>query len=150
MLRIENIAALHNEIMSSNGKPDLRKHIQHLVSSAVNCLESDKNVVTDIFFDNVNISEKNYMPLSLVINEWITNSVKYAATKNSLLELNISVKNKGDKLFISYNDNGVVQCKQAAGLGTEIINMLCRQMSGDLKIVNNNPYHYELSIAYEQ
>jgi two-component sensor histidine kinase len=150
MLRIESIASLHNELANNSENPDLAKHIKGLVSSAVNCLSIDKKVITHINIDAAAMPAQHYFALSLILNEWITNTVKYATSKDDLIELNISVRCKGACIDIEFGDNGTNTAQQPDGLGTQIIKMLCRQVSGSLIKLNNNPYHYQLTIPYEQ
>ncbi len=146
MLRVESIAALHDELINTKDNPDFKKHLKTLVSSAVDCLASDKSIVTYIDVDAKYLLQKYHLPISLIINEWVTNSIKYALT-SGILEISISIKKVNDMLYIEYNDNGKLQQKQPSGLGSEIVNMLCRQISGKLLSIQNNPYFFQLAIS---
>ena len=146
-LRIESIAALHNQLLNNNGL-DFTKYLQGLISSAVNCLANEKKIVTHIAADTNELSTNNYFPLSLILNEWVTNSVKYAHSKDDMIELNISIKKIEEEICVEYFDNGIRQQPQPEGLGTQIINLLCRQIKGKLTTLNDNSYHYQLCIPY--
>lgn len=150
MLRIENIALLHNELVITNDNPDLSRHIKNLVSSAVKCLSSDKNIITHINVGASSIKRNHYLALSLILNEWVTNTIKYATPKDEVLQVNISIQSQSSQVIIEFADNGEVQEKKQEGLGTQIIKLLCRQISATLTVMPNNPYHYKLSLPGAQ
>ncbi|WP_207494853.1 sensor histidine kinase [Aridibaculum aurantiacum] len=149
MLRIEAIASLNNELVETSQNPDLAKHIKHLMSSAINCLSNDGKIVTQISVEVNQMPLKWYLPVSLIINEWVTNSLKYCQPKTDLVELNIAICKKEDGITVTYNDNGEIQPKQPEGLGSQIIHMLCRQISAKIETLHNNPYHYQLTLNYD-
>lgn len=149
-LRVESIAALHNQLLHGSTDPDLAVFIKELVSMAVNCLSESRKVVTHIVAGQVQLPSNNYFALSLILNEWVTNSVKYATAGDELLEIHVTVQQHKDHVRIVYHDNHVPAGSVPAepGLGTRIIQLLVRQLNGELVQVNNHPYHYMLYIPY--
>jgi two-component sensor histidine kinase len=91
---------------------------------------------------------KIYLALSLILNEWVTNAVKYAVPKDDMIELSISIYRNGKMVHVDFSDNGINNQKQPDGLGTQIISMLCKQVSGKLVSPPDRPYHHQLTIPY--
>ena len=60
--------------------------------------------------------------------------------------MNVTVKNRADEVCIAYYDNGAGHPAGAAGLGTQIITLLSRQLGATLTTAPGQPYHYELCI----
>jgi two-component sensor histidine kinase len=148
-VRIESIATLHNHLLTTNGGLELETHIANLVKSAADCALDERELITDISAAGVDLPDNKYLPFSLVLNEWLTNSIKYADTQGRALEIHISVKPENSLIRVSYHDNGMQPRQQGAPhLGTEIIQMLTRQMKGELETAAGKPYHYILRIPY--
>ena len=151
-LRVESIATLHNQLMRQPGELPLAEFLRSLVSNVVACLANDRQVMTHLQTDSVNLLPDSYFPLSLILNEWVTNSVKYADTQGQALELSIRVSRQAGHTCLRYADNGrppagaagVAAPEPAAGLGTQIIGLLARQLRATLR--QATPYHYELCL----
>ena len=145
-LRVEAIAALHNQLMRQPGELPLAEFLRTLVTTAVACLANDRQVITHLHTDPVALVPDSYFPVSLILNEWVTNSIKYADTQGQLLELTIRVQATADGTCLSYADSGRPAPPEVptAGLGTQIITLLARQLQATLR--TPAPYHYELCI----
>lgn len=150
-LRVESIAALHNQLLSSPQGLDLGAYLKTLISTVVSCLANDKQVVTHLITEELHLPTNNYFALSLILNEWVTNSIKYAGSAEGLLEVSVTVRNRPGEVGIEYFDNGPVgnspsNPADSSGLGSQIISLLSRQLGATLNTRPNNPYHYELCI----
>ena len=147
-LRIESIAELHQQLIEQADEVDLKKYIQKIVSNVSNLLGDDKNVLTYLEIQPLKVSQKISFPLGLIINEWITNSVKYAQPVAAPLTLFIEIWNVNDEIKIHYKDNGKPQITKAnkKSLGLSIINLLVAQLNGTIKIDAENIFNYHVTI----
>ena len=71
----------------STDEVDLKKYVQDLVGNVTNILSDNKNVLTYLDIQPLTLPQKISFPLGLIINEWITNSVKYANLINLPLKI---------------------------------------------------------------
>lgn len=144
-LRVEAIAALNSQLAQEDTPLDLNRYIATMVETVVHCYE--KPVVTQLDVDLVALDRVQYLPLALILTEWITNSMKYAVPIDNVLHIRISLYRQVDGTCIEYTDTG---CKPAnpphPNLGMEIVRLLCRQLNGTLTFPTPNPYHYRLLI----
>lgn len=148
-LRVESIAALHNQLLTNPEAPDLAAYLRGLISSVVSCLATDRQVVTHLQTSEMLLSPSSYLALSLILNEWVTNSIKYAATTENLLEISVYVRHEAGTACLTYADNGCPPAGAAqppAGLGTQIITLLTRELEATLRTPPGQPYHYDLCI----
>jgi len=156
-LRVESIAALHNQLMRRPHDVSLADFLRTLTATVVACLANERQVITHLQTDALALAQDSYFPLSLILNELITNSVKYADTQGQPLELTVRVVAQPEGTRFSYADNGRApehadrpdygarpDPAAAAGLGTQIITLLARQLRATLH--TPAPYHYELLI----
>ena len=151
-LRVESIAALHNQLLLSPTEGlDLAAYLRTLISSVVSCLANDRQVVTHLQTVPLHLSPSAYLALSLILNEWVTNSIKYAPTPPpQLLEITVHVRAVGGQTCLDYTDNGVPpppgQPVAPTGLGTQIITLLTRQLGATLTTPADHSYHYTLCL----
>ena len=155
-LRVESIAALQTQLLRNPAVPDLTAFLKQLISAVVGCLATDRPVVTHLATEAVDLPVNSYFALSLLLNEWVTNTIKYAEPPaDHAIEVNVSVKPQGPDVLVEYFDNGrrvpaatPVPEAEAAGLGTQIIALLSQQLGAELTTRPSQPYHYELRIPH--
>jgi two-component system, sensor histidine kinase PdtaS len=94
--------------------------------------------------DPMMISADYAIPLGLLINELVTNAVKYAYPAEPG-EIRVSAREIGKRLQVEVSDQGVglpegFDIEQPrTSLGFKVINGLLRQLNGRLKITSNEP-----------
>ncbi len=86
-----------------------------------------------------------FSQLTSVLNECISNTIKHA----SFNKINATFTSSGNKLTITYNDNGKGWEAQQAATGIGVRNMEERigQMNGEWKINNDYPKGYRIHIS---
>lgn len=146
-LRIESIAKLHQQLMEQTEVVDLKKYIQYLVSNAANLMADSRKVITCLNIESIPVPQKISFPLGLIINEWVTNSIKYAVPDDGALEISVSIVNDNG-IKVSYRDNGrkPAESNSKKSLGLEIVQILIEQMEGDLETAPDNRFAYQLNI----
>ena len=147
-LRIESIAKLHQQLMEHSDEVDLKKYVQHLVNNLSNVLGDGKKIITHLQIEPIKAPPKISFPLGLIINEWITNSVKYAKPVSGALEIKIELDSDDKKIKINFSDNGKPQVSrpEKKSLGLDIVNILTQQLEGTLETKSTNIFNYELTI----
>lgn len=147
-LRIESIANLHQQLMEQTQVVDLKKYIQYLVTNATRLMADDRKVSIHLQVEPIQVPQKISFPLGLIINEWVTNSVKHAKPASGMMEIAVAIFNSDNLVKVSYHDNGAPQTERVAtkSLGLEIVNILVAQLEGRLETKNNNLFAYQLTI----
>ncbi|HWQ66323.1 MAG TPA: PAS domain S-box protein [Methanospirillum sp.] len=103
--------------------------------------------------DQIRLDIEKAVPCSLILNELITNSLKYAFPDGMKGEIRISITldPESSRYCIDYQDNGIgfasdEELKKEAGLGTTLIQGLTRQLSGTItREDRNRGAHYRIS-----
>ena len=160
-LRVESIATLHNQLLTQPEGLDWRRYLRTIISAVVACLAGDKQVVTHLVTDALHLPPNSYFALSLILNEWVTNSVKYAGNAAGQLEINVRMRQlPSGAMCLEYFDNGpdvgghsggaaAAGPADAGGLGSQIVGLLARQLGATLHTRPGNLYHYELCLPKE-
>ncbi|MDX9744089.1 MAG: histidine kinase dimerization/phosphoacceptor domain -containing protein, partial [Arcobacteraceae bacterium] len=133
--------SIHNTLELNNYISVL---LDNLLSSSI--LEIEKEVHSPLIYLNAQQS----ITLGLIINEFVSNSIKYAFDGISTPKISVDIKENGDFLTLLISDNGIgfQEDKQSSGLGMEIIKTLAKsKFKTDVQFFHNNGTFLELKIA---
>ena len=88
--------------------------------------------------------QKTYLPL--IVNELVTNSLKYAFADTEAPQIQMRSKIVGEELHLTYRDNGPGKATtvQGTGLGTGLLETMIRQLDGRCAERNEKGYVFEL------
>ena len=148
-LRIESIAIMHEEMMNLDGKIDFKDFIFRLIQLIINCFSLSTHIISEINFEKVEIPHKYNFPIALIINEWISNSIKHAILGDKYLEITLNVFQENDQVVIEYYDNGdqKAETEPSSGLGTNIVQLLMKQIKAELFKGHRGLYHYKIKMG---
>lgn len=138
--RIKSMAMVHERLYQS---PDLT-HInisEYIGKLVVDLFYSysifDDQVTVTLEIDDLNLNVETAIPCGLLINEIVSNSLKYAFPESRKGNLSISLKarDKWNELIIS--DDGVgfpeeLDFKNTTTLGLQLVNNLVEQLEGEI------------------
>lgn len=164
--RVRLMAMIHEKLYRSAdiGKINLADYIQDLSSYVTNSYGLDSSRVRlSIDISDIFLQTDTAVSCGLIINELISNSLKYAFPKlqdnlaagqtaaNSNNTIEIVAKPTGsDYFFITYKDNGVglpeeFDVENATTLGLQLISTLTEQIGGLLAIKKGRPTEFNLT-----
>ena len=153
--RVNTMAIIHEKLYRSKdlGKVDYRDYLEELVCQlksthpeALQYLEVELNV------PSMELDIDVAIPLGLLINEILTNSIKYSLEENSMNRIYLHIIEVDDnKLKLNIGDNGPgypneLFNSKSNTLGVQLIHDLTLQLNGEIK-KKNNPQkgtHYEI------
>ena len=142
--RVEAMSLIHQNLYQSNNiaSLDMQKYIVQFMQSISNSFGfPSRNLEYEINAHNINLDIDTAIPIGLIINEIVTNSVKHAfnGMEEGLIQINLS--DLGDNLFsLVVKDNGIGLPKdfvisKSSSLGLRLINTLgVKQLKGTLDI----------------
>jgi two-component sensor histidine kinase len=83
------------------------------------------------------------MPLGIIMNELMTNSLKYGTMPNHQLEIDIYLQPCADGFCLEYRDNGPgfpigTMGERNGGLGSYLLKSMVRQLNGHLTTHNDD------------
>jgi len=79
------------------------------------------------------------VPLGLILNELVTNSIKYAFPEGKSGEIKIEFNKKDDEFILIVSDNGVgfpknIDFRETDSLGLQLVNNLTSQINGKVEL----------------
>lgn len=149
--RIQSMSIIHQKLYAS--KSDQIKFydfIEVLVNELRFLYKYDKSLkvdlnVTDMYFD-VDTS----IPLALILNELVTNALKYAFKnlEENTLSIHLSKYSDGNfKLIVKDNGQGLKQdfdINKLQSSGLKLVQRLVKQLQGDFKIINKSGVEFQI------
>jgi len=150
-IKIANIAIVHELLYQSTSFKTIHldKYLNTLSNHILKTLSKpESNIQIKQQIENIEISLDKSVPLALIVNEIITNSVKYAFDVNSDGIITITAKQKDEKIEIIITDNGKGlpnDYKNSNGIGLALINGFIKQLKGDLNYGNKNGSFFVIS-----
>jgi two-component sensor histidine kinase len=151
--RINSMALVHEMLYSSKdlSKIELKKYIERLASSLHQSFSNPNSSIefilkieSDIYFEI-----DRMIPVGLILNEIISNSLKYAFPKNKSGTIEIGLARANEKFRLTVSDNGIglppdFDLKKDSSLGMQLIHILCDQIDGEVSLHRENGTHYEI------
>lgn len=153
--RMEAIAIIHKKLYQTDNNTtevNMRSYINELVVTIKDCFPERKKISFRVEVADIGLDISQSVPLGLILNEAITNAIKYAYEKNRTGSIFISFQNIEDerlKLQIADNGKGLpagVDVSQPKTLGFQLINLFSEQLDGDLVYINKNGLTLVLTI----
>lgn len=153
--RVMSMALVHLKMYENENKSDidLEKYIRELGNEIHNSMQKDRTIRIDYNLENVKIDVSLAIPMGLIINELITNSLKHAFDETEVPCIGITLVKEGDRFIqLTVRDNGKGINPNfentASGLGLDLIKSLTDQLDGKSTMQNENGVHFKLVMPY--
>jgi PAS domain S-box-containing protein len=157
--RIRSMAIIHENLYqttnfsSINFKNYSRELVRNLISSY--SYSKQVEIVLKEKFEHVDLSLDQAIPCGLIINELITNSMKYAFfnTKKGTIYLELEEKNNIIMLVVGDDGVGLPQnfdVTSSETLGLQLVVTLIEQLDGKLKIENKKGIKYFITFEKQK
>lgn len=159
--RIYSMALIHEKLYRSESlaKIDLAEYIRSLTDNLFLAYGVSQGTIRPkIDIENVTLDIDRVIPCALIINELVSNSLKYAFPDLSQRagetgEIRIALHHDiGNKLILTVSDNGIglpkgLEIENSASLGLKLVNVLVRQLRGSIHLGIGSGT--EFTIAFE-
>ncbi|MFQ6108423.1 MAG: sensor histidine kinase, partial [Candidatus Aminicenantales bacterium] len=151
--RIQSMALIHERLYKSRdlSRVNFSEYLRSLAVHLFHIYQIDSNLIrlkvdTEEVFLDINTA----IPCALLVNELISNSLKYAVPEGRSGELTIELKRIYNRRYkLSVRDNGIglpedFDIKNTKSLGVQIVGLLTDQLGGILKFSTNGGAAFSL------
>jgi len=148
--RVLSMAKLHEKMYQSGDLKRLnaKNYITMLVEEIVQNYTVEKDIELDLDIEELFIDSETMMPLSLIINEIITNSLKYAFVGRKKGTISVRLSPSMDitnQLYIADDGIGYKKEESPTGLGAKLIQSFTRQLNGTIEKISGNGTAFKLT-----
>lgn len=159
--RIKSMALVHETLYQSQdlASLDIKKYIEHIINYLSRIYqEPDTRVEISLDMDEISFDLDRSIACGLIINELVTNSLKYAFKGRSRGRIRVGVKRDKDnaRLVVADNGNGLptaLDLENIESLGLKLVRMLVEdQLDGSIDIRQGDElaFHIVLPVKDEE
>ena len=138
--RIRSVAALYEQLYGTDDpvSVDLGRYIQRLAEALFKTyVAGSGKIVWKTRLDEIRLDTKRTVPVGLILNELVTNSLKYAYPGGATREIRIDLERSGDEITLGVADDGPglpegFDPKTSGGMGWSLIRMLAEEIGAEL------------------
>jgi two-component sensor histidine kinase len=151
--RIRSMALVHEHIYRTAGQHvgPLKEYLEQLTRNVLVAYGAHDRVSVTVQTQEVVFPMGTLMPLSLVVNELMTNAVKYAFREQDCGHISIVVRPSGNGHELLFNDDGGGMGHDPIlperSFGLELIRMLAQQLNGEVHILKGTGTTVSMSFA---
>ncbi len=99
--------------------------------------------------EDISLDVDTAIPLGLILNELMTNSLKYAFPSEGKGEIQVQLRRVNSFLSLKLLDNGIGKSQKAGstGFGMELVSLLAEKLKATISFANQSGTTIELNIA---
>ncbi len=151
--RIKAMSLVHELLYQSENvsKVSIKDYIIRLTNSIFDQYKIIDYISTDIIIEEeLNLNLDTIIPVGLIINEILINSIRHAYPKNEKGTIQIKLNNIKDDLYsMTISDDGIgisdnIDIYQTESLGLQLIVGLTKQLRGRIILNNENGTEYQI------
>jgi len=150
--RIQSISLVHEMLYKSDNlsKISLGAYVQDMLKLTIDTFDHSSRIETKVDSEYFLVSIDLAIPLGLVLNEMITNSVKYAFKEKGLIS--IKINKIDDQIIIKYSDNGIgfsddFDFRAHESLGAQLIySIVENQLDGEIDVSGKNGFNAMIKV----
>ncbi|MES2486078.1 MAG: histidine kinase dimerization/phosphoacceptor domain -containing protein [Bacteroidota bacterium] len=144
--RMHAMSLIHQKLYQSDNLAsiDMSWYIYELVNYLKESFDLDRRINYKLDTDRVDLDVAQAVPLGLILNEAISNAIKYAFPNGQKGQVAIALKNTGGENYqLTIADDGIglpdgFEDQERESLGMNLMMGLTNQLDGNFKLQNNN------------
>jgi PAS domain S-box-containing protein len=157
--RIRSMAIIHENLYqttnfsSINFKNYSRELVRNLISSYHFNTKTEVEIIENV--EKVDLSLDQAIPCGLIINELITNSLKYAFQNNKKGKIFLELSDKNGQITLVVGDNGIglpknFDINKTETLGLQLVSTLVEQIDGNIKLEKSKGIKYFITFGKQK
>ncbi len=148
--RVQSMGIIHQKLYQGTnlGSIEMKDYFLNLSEGILDTFNAEDRVKIECAMDNLDLDVDTAVSIGLIVNELLTNALKYAFPKQQQGIINISLEKETDQnLKLLVRDNGVGKTNGLApkgtGFGSQLVQLLTQQLNGKMIERNDEGTHIE-------
>lgn len=141
--RVHSMSIIHQRLYQGQhlASIEMRDYFKNLSSHILDSFGAEDRINLDCEMDELELDVDIAIPLGLIVNELVTNALKYAFPDANTGTIKVALQKKDKKyLTLSVEDNGIGSAGDNAihgtGFGSQLIELLTVQLNGTVQRIN--------------
>jgi len=136
--RVNSIGIVHQKLYqgANLGFIEMKDYFLNLSESILDSFGAEERIDLKLEMDKLDLDIDTAIPLGLIINEVMTNSLKYAFPKGEKGTITIKLEKQNNIiLHLEVSDNGIGKsgATKGTGFGAQLISLLTQQLNGTMR-----------------
>ncbi|WCO02736.1 tetratricopeptide repeat-containing sensor histidine kinase [Psychroserpens ponticola] len=143
--RVQSMGIIHQKLYQGEnlGCIDMKDYFINLGDGILDTFDADDKVKIECAMEQLELDVDTAVPIGLIVNELITNALKYAFPEDSKGKIEICLtRSNSEILTLKVVDNGIGKTTEATpkgtGFGTQLIKLLTQQLNGNMQENHEN------------
>jgi len=151
--RVKSMELVHRMLYEGNqyASIEMNNYFTELIKNNLSVFDCDDTIVNfNINTNGIKLDIDSVIPMGLILNELITNSLKYGFIKDEILTLNIILNEEDNKLKLIYEDDGkgIKSYSQGDSFGLKLVDLLIKQLEGTIETSHDKGLKYVFLISH--
>ncbi len=154
MDRIRSMSLIHNHLYQSENLSciDVCGYLCDLSRNLLNAYSVCNRIQLNIDMDPLTLSIDTVLPLGLLVNEILTNSLEHAFSGERTGKIDICLKDEGIQLILTLSDDGIglppdLEPTNAESMGMQLIMTLVEQLDGTMELNRDRGTEFRIVFA---
>lgn len=156
--RLYAISLLHQKLYITEDitQIEMKNYIHDMVTNFKDTLDVYNRINFDVKVDSIYLDQSQAVSVGLILNEAITNSIKYAFPNNKKGNIVVAMKLESNStILLEINDDGIgfpehFNFRESPSLGMNLINGLTGQLDGEIQFSNKNGANVGITFIQKQ
>jgi len=151
--RVQSMVVLYDKLYRSEAyhELNLKEFLPPLVDEIISLFHTNLDIKVNSQIDNIVLNSKLCSSVGIILNEFITNSMKHAFKEKNSGSIYLTAQKSNSLLKITYSDDGVglpesVNLENSTGFGMQLIKMLVKQINASIEVLNDHGAKFVLEI----
>ena len=143
--RVQSMGIIHQKLYQGDnlGSIDMKDYFVNLSDGILDTFNAENKVKIECAMDQLELDVDTAVPIGLIVNELLTNALKYAFPENSEGRIEISMsKPNPETLTLRVVDNGIGKVvgssPKGTGFGSQLVKLLTLQLNGIMEEKHEN------------
>jgi len=144
--RISSMALVHENLYESDNfaNIDFKGYLEAMLKEVFHFSQLDGRIQFNVDIEDISLGLDDAMPCGLIINELVSNSLKYAFPDGRKGNINISfnkINSQSYQLIIQDDGVGIqehIDFENTTSLGLHLVKLLSKQIEGEVKLEREN------------
>jgi two-component sensor histidine kinase len=142
--RVQSMGIIHQKLYQGTnlGAIEMKDYFVNLGEGILDTFNADDKVKIECAMEDLNLDVDTAVPIGLIVNELLTNALKYAFPEGVKGQISISLTQKDNDLLLKVSDNGIGKTEgskpKGTGFGTQLIQLLTKQLNGTITEEHTN------------
>lgn len=137
--RVQTMGIIHQKLYQGDnlGSIEMKDYFVNLSEGILDTFNAEDKVKIACVMDELELDIDTAVPIGLIVNELLTNALKYAFPKDRLGNIKINLSKQNETLQLQVSDNGIGKSEEnsphGTGFGSQLISLLTIQLNGQME-----------------